>query len=273
MSTTSEVSVCPNAAALTRLAAAKTVAVMADAVAARGVCRLALSGGSTPRALYQELAAWNQETQRPLLETLGGGPRVTVPWSCVHVFLGDERFVPPDHEESNARMIRDTLLEGTGIPEENVHPVPTVDVEPDEAARQYEQTLARAFGIPAAGASGAAGEWPRFDLMLLGMGADGHTASLFPGEPTIDVADRWVLATHPASVGRWRISLTLPVINHARTILVLVTGGAKAPIIARVLGEQGGEPSLPIQRVQPVDGKMSWMLDEDAAGDRFQMSD
>jgi 6-phosphogluconolactonase len=212
-----------------------------EAVADRGIFRTALSGGSTPRRTYEILA----------LEPLRG----RVPWTGVHIFWGDERCVPPDHPESNARMAREALLDLVPVPSENVHPV-AGDKEPQEAARMYESELREHF-------SGAV---PRFDLIFLGLGSDGHTASLFPCSPTLQERKRWVIETHKQTGGGLpRVTLTLPVLNLARVVCFLVAGGNKAKALAEVTRGSTRPHPLPAQRVMPGRGELLWFVDREAA--------
>lgn len=185
--------------------------------AGSGPFRLALSGGSTPRALYARLAGRD------------------LPWERLRLFLGDERAVPPDHPDSNYRMVRETLLAGAPLAPEQVHRWET-ERGPEGAAEAYEATLAREFG----------GFPPRFDLVLLGMGDDGHTASLFPGTPALEVLDRSTAANPPGGSRGWRLTLTFPVLNAARRVLFLVAGASKTPALRTVLA--GGD--LPAARVR-----------------------
>jgi 6-phosphogluconolactonase len=204
--------------------------------------RISLSGGSTPRALYELLAS------EPFV--------AQIPWQRVSLFWGDERFVAHDHPESNYRMARIAMLDKVPIPAENVCPVPILG-SPDEAARQYEHLLKKAYG-----AETLAAERPLFDIMLLGLGEDGHTASLLPGQPILDEHDRWVCAV---TRGRpeTRISLTYPAINSSQHVAFLVTGQEKADILRRI---HAGERNLPAAQVKP-EGELIWFADQAAAAD------
>ena len=203
---------------------------------------LALAGGSTPRPVYANLADQNLD------------------WSKIHLFWGDERCVPPEHPDSNYRMARLALIEQIDIPEENIHRI-SGELPAEQAAAQYEASL-RAFFDPQA-------DWPRFDLILLGLGDDGHTASLFPGTPAERVEDRWVTAVvhdQPPEPLVDRVSLTLPAINAARQVIFLVTGASKFVPLRQVFQSDPGAPeALPARRVQPTDGSMVWMIDQAAA--------
>ena len=226
-------------------AAERFVECSQAAVDARGVCSVALSGGNTPRRVY-ELLATEQFSDR-------------VEWSLVNLFFGDERAVPPDHLDSNYRMVHEALISRVAIPAANVHRL-IGEGNPDENARSYEDELKTFF----AGLS-----WPRFDLVLLGMGTDGHTASLFPGSEALQEKSRWVVATKSQPSGQERITLTLPVFNHAAKILFLVTGKEKAQRLREAVGGWTAVGSqndlLPAEMVQPVDGKLEWLVDRAAA--------
>lgn len=222
-------------------AAAEFVAELAvQSVAARGVFTLALSGGGTPRPLY---------------ERLGRPPYVDrVPWKQTHLFWGDERWVPPGDAESNFGMAAQALLSRIEIPPGNVHRIPAELEPPEAAARTYEETLRRFFG-PA----------PAFDLNLLGMGPDGHTASLFPGAAALEERERWVVAVPSAPLPPHlpRVSLTLPAINAARCVMFLVSGAAKRELVQRILDRPEEAARLyPAGRVHPS-GRLFWFIGED----------
>jgi 6-phosphogluconolactonase len=212
----------------------------ATALAAKGRFRVALSGGSTPKMLYGLLAS--EEF------------RDRFPWQRVSWFWGDERFVPYDHPESNYRMTREAMLAEVPVPSENIYPVPT-DGEPEEAARRYERTLQEAYGAPTLDPTR-----PLFDIVLLGMGDDGHTASLLPGDKLLEERRRWVAAvTH----GRpeVRITMTFPVIESSRHVAFLVEGAAKAALLSAI---RAGGSQVPAARVRPV-GELIWFADRAAA--------
>jgi len=212
------------------------------ALAARGPFRVSLSGGSTPKALYGLLAS-DEFRER-------------FPWPRVFWYWGDERFVPHDHPDSNYRMTREAMLSKAPVPAENIHPIPT-DGAPEDAARRYERTLQRAYG-----AATLDPRRPLFDITLLGLGADGHTASLLPGDPVLDERKRWVAAvTH----GRpeVRITMTYPVIESSRRVAFLVAGESKARIFGAI---RAGDSQVPAARVRPL-GELFWFVDEAAAGD------
>ncbi|MBX3052850.1 MAG: 6-phosphogluconolactonase [Caldilineaceae bacterium] len=216
-----------------------------ESIASRGAFSVALSGGSTPRLLYKKLAS---------LPVQGA-----IDWGKVHLFWGDERFVPLDDPESNFHSTQTGLLSQVPVPKSNVYPVPTSGVTPAQAAELYSQYLANFFSKPL----------PRFDLILLGLGPDGHTASLFPGQmddPNPGNAAVAVVENAPKPPPL-RLSLSLASINQAAHILFLVTGSDKAAIVRRVLQPDDGEALLPAQRVQPSDGAVVWLLDQAAAQD------
>jgi 6-phosphogluconolactonase len=206
-----------------------------------GTFSVALAGGNTPRRVY-ELLATEQFAKR-------------VEWSQVALFFGDERCVPPDHPDSNYRMIFEALISKVAIPSANVHRV-IGELDPVESARLYERELRTFFGGLA---------WPRFDLVLLGMGEDGHTASLFPSSDALHEVSRWVVATKPNDSGHQRVTLTVPVFNHAARIIFLVTGEAKAKRLAQVLRPQPGSELLPAQVIHPAAGSLEWLVDSAAA--------
>jgi len=212
------------------------------AVEARGRYLVALSGGSTPRQLYTLLA------QPPFVQQ--------IEWGKVHFFWGDERCVPPDHPESNYRMVAESLLAHVPVPQENVHRAPVEAGDPEAVAAAYEEALRRFFLL-------GPGGLPRFDLVLLGMGADGHTASLFPGSPALEETSRLVVAAYTEALGSHRVTFTLPLINHARTAAFLVAGVDKRESLSAVLG---GESRLPAGRVRPANGEVYWFVDRAARG-------
>jgi 6-phosphogluconolactonase len=209
------------------------------ALAAPGSFCISLSGGSTPRTLYELLAS----------------DEFRFPWPRVSWYWGDERFVPHDHPDSNYRMTREAMLAKAPGPPENIHPVPT-DGTPEDAARRYERTLQQAYG-----AAMLDPQRPLFDVTLLGLGPDGHTASLLPGEPVLNERKRWVTAV---SHGRpeVRITMTYPAIESSRRVAFLVAGEEKADIFSAI---RAGNSEVPAARVRPV-GALSWFVDQAAAG-------
>ena len=212
------------------------------ALAARGPFRVCLSGGSTPKALYTLLAADEFKAR--------------FPWPRVFWYWGDERFVPYDHPDSNYRMTREAMLSKAPVPPENIFPIPT-DGDPDDAARRYERTLREAYGDDTLDP-----KRPLFDLTLLGLGPDGHTASLLPGEPVLNERRRWVAAV---SHGRpeVRITLTYPAIDSSRRVAFLVAGKEKAAIFSAI---RSGKSDVPAARVRPI-GELIWFADRAAAGE------
>ncbi len=229
-----------NSQELARRAAEHVCALVQKTLSARPRFSLALSGGQTPRLLYERLA-------RPPL-------RGRIPWSRVHVFWGDERWVPPRHPDSNQGAARRAFLGKVPVPRANVHPFPVHAGSPAAAARSYERTLRRFFGP---------GRWPRFDLVILGLGEDGHTASLFPGSPGPAEKTRWAAAVDNApKPPRRRLTLTLPVLNNARHVMFLASGASKKHVLRRVL--RPTENALPAQRVRPRNGSLVWFADRAA---------
>jgi 6-phosphogluconolactonase len=212
------------------------------AQASDGNFAVCLSGGSTPRRLYEALAS------PPLASRF--------PWTCAHWFWGDERFVPHEDRASNYRMVREALLSRVPIPSDNIHPIVTEGLSPDQSAAAYEKTLKGFYG-----ADTLRPGRPLFDVTLLGIGEDGHTASLFPGEPTLQETRRWVVPVNSKTYGR-RITLTYPAIDSSRDVGFLVAGKGKRDILARV---RAGEEAKPAARVRPVGG-LHWFIDRDAAG-------
>lgn len=230
---------------LARVAADVVLDAARAAVAARGVFRIVLSGGETPRRLYETLAV---ETRYAAL-----------PWERTHVFWGDERYVAPDDVESNYRMAHDALLSRVPIPAGNVHPMRTDAPDPERAARDYEAVIRDACAL-------GPGEWPRFDLVLLGIGEDGHTASLFPGSPVLHEPHRLVAAVRTeAKPPPVRLTLTLPVFAHAAAVAFLAAGAAKAAAVAAAIQPPPDGMPPPAGLVRPIDGELIWILDLAAA--------
>jgi 6-phosphogluconolactonase len=225
-----------------RAAALRFVELARASVEAQGRFSVALAGGSTPKRIYELLA--------------GEDFAARCDWSSVHVFFGDERCVPPDHAESNYRMANESLLSRVPLPGENVH---RLRGEGDAVAnaRLYEDELRGYFGEDAA--------WPEFDLVMLGMGDDGHTASLFPGTHALDARAAWVAANWVEKFESYRVTLTAPAINHARHVMFIVTGAGKAGPLHQVLRGAHDPHRLPAQLIQPRPGTLSWFLDEAAA--------
>jgi 6-phosphogluconolactonase len=213
---------------------------MTQTVHDRGECAVALAGGNTPRAVYQALADENS--------------RRIIPWHRLHLFWGDERMVPPAHELSNYRMAHEAMLRHVNVPAGNIHRIKG-ELSPEEAARDYREEMLGYFKSPA----------PVFDLILLGLGQDGHTASLFPQTQAVFENSQTAIAVFAPPMKQWRVTLTLPVINQARRIVFLVAGEAKARIAAEVLRLEKFEVRLPASLVQPTHGELHWLLDAEAA--------
>lgn len=245
MPATKSIEVLPTAADLFHAAAEEFIRAARTAIGAQGRFTVALSGGSTPKALYSLLAS----------------NYASFVWNRVFLFFGDERHVPPTDPESNYRMVNESLLTKIAIPPENVFRVLAENPDADAAASDYESRLRRFFEIRS---EIRPPEFPRFDLILLGMGPDGHTASLFPDSAALDEQSRLVVANWVAKFNTHRITLTFPVLNRAAEVMFLASGADKAEMLRQVL-EGKNTPPLPSQRVQPSDGKLLWMLDEAAA--------
>jgi 6-phosphogluconolactonase len=216
-----------------------------QAAAKRGVARIAISGGSTPQATFKLLA----DPARPFL--------ATVPWDKLQLFWVDERCVPPDNAESNYGVCRDLLLTKAPIPAANVFRMEG-ELDPEEAASRYESTLRNVMKLEGA-------ESPAFDLVVLGMGPDGHTASLFPQTEALNEMGRLVVANHVPQKDTWRITLTWPVINQAAEVAFEVEGRGKTDVVAEVLTGPRDPERLPSQLIRPANGKLLFLLDEDAA--------
>lgn len=235
-----EIVITPNPATLAREAAARLAKLAQEAIASRRRFSIVLSGGSTPGVLYRLLA--------------GEPYRAQLPWEHIHLFWGDERSVPPDDPASNYQLAHESLLARVPIPPQNIHRVQG-ELEAGAAARAYERTLQDYF----------CGPQTRFDLVLLGLGDDGHTASLFPESAALGERERPAAAVeaHYQDRPARRVTLTLPAINSARQVWFLVTGSAKAGIVKEVL--EGPDRGLPAQQVRPKAGQLLWILDEAAA--------
>jgi 6-phosphogluconolactonase len=252
----SDVQVYPDATTLTHAAAEHFVARAAEAVTARGRFTVALSGGSTPRSTYTLLASADNADRSGRQHPREFAPRVD--WPRVHVFWGDERCVPPDHPDSNYRTAHEALLRHVPIPAGNVHRIHG-ELDPAQAAREYERALLTVFGASPGGSP------PRFDLVLLGMGSDGHTASLFPGTAAIHERERWVVAHYVPKLSAWRVTLTPAVINAAAQVTFLVAGAGKAKRLRQVLVGPHQPDILPAQIVSPTGGRALWLADAAAA--------
>jgi len=249
MTTKADIQIFGDRLALAQAAALLIVSLSHKAIETNGTFRLVLSGGSTPRPLHQILS------QSDMVEQMD--------WAKIHVFWGDERCVPPDDPESNYRMAAETLLNHVPIPASHIHRIHG-ELSPQLAADDYQRELAAQFG-QSPGQSDR--PFPRFDLILLGLGPDGHTASLFPGSEALEEKQRWVVPVpheHGPEPLVPRVSLTLPVIQAAHQIIFLVSGANKAGILAEVLSPPMGKP-LPAQLARLSDGRETWMIDRASA--------
>lgn len=235
-----KIRVMPDAPAVAQAAAERVIEAARSAIDAAGAFHLALSGGSTPRALYELLSAE---------ENVG-----RIEWGKVHVYFADERCVSPTHADSNFRLASDTLLDVVPIPPGNIHRMKG-EIDPETAATEYGRMLKETFGDEGG-----------LDLAILGVGEDGHTASLFPGTPSLAEAHHRCLATFVEKLNAWRITMTAPFLNRSREVLVLATGEKKAGIIQQVLEGDPDPQRLPIQLIDPPDGRVTWLLDSAAAG-------
>ncbi len=235
----------PDAASLAARAARHFVELTEQAVAARGRARIAISGGSTPKATFQLLG----DPAQPWLQRM--------PWDRIELYWVDERCVPPDHPDSNYRMTREALLDHVPLRPEQIHRMEG-ELDPEEAAARYESTLRNTFRLEGA-------ETPSFDLLALGMGPDGHTASLFPHSAAIHELGRLSVANHVANKDAWRITLTWPVINHARSVFFLIAGADKAAVLKEVLTGPRDVERLPSQLIRPAGGILTLILDKTAA--------
>jgi 6-phosphogluconolactonase len=229
--------------ALSRAALDQLLPIVQQSVTQRGRFAIALSGGHTPAKLYALWAQAEKEGRR-------------TPWDRVHLFWGDERYVPADDPLSNYRMTRENLIAHVPIPEANVHPVPTSLPSPEKAAEAYESELRKFFGAAP----------PAFDVQLLGLGPEGHTASLFPDSPALEEKRRWVLAVEVTATPPHRLTFTPVVLNSGRNTFFLVGGADKREIVAALRSESDSAPSkYPAGRIRPS-GPVTWFLDEKAAG-------
>ncbi|WP_373538453.1 6-phosphogluconolactonase [Chamaesiphon sp.] len=237
---TSEILISPEPQALIDTALALIVERILTAVGERQSCAIALSGGSTPQPLYAALAG------------------ADLPWQQIHIFWGDERYVPAEHPDSNYGMAKQVWLDLVPIPPANIHPMPTDLTEPQLAAAEYERQITTYF-VPATGAI------PVFDIILLGIGDDGHTASLFPHTAALTVVDR--LVTIGDKDGQPRITFTFPLINQARSVIFLISGTSKQAALAEIFAPMGDLAAYPARGVRPQ-GELLWLLDA-AAGEQL----
>lgn len=240
LTATPDVRIFPDTAELSLRAAEAAADTINEAVRANGTCSLVLSGGSTPRVLHHVLATQFRDH---------------IPWAQVHVFWGDERYVPHSDPRSNYGMAKATLLDHVPCPDTNVHPMPTHLPDAAAAAQEYEMTLRRCF----------ASESPHFDLALLGIGPDGHTASLFPGSPALDERTRWVVAVTAAAEPPVRLTLTVPALTASAQTYFLVTGSDKAHALRHVLAATADPNTYPAAAVRRARRPVIWWVDRDAA--------
>jgi 6-phosphogluconolactonase len=238
---TPKVTVFDSAEEVARAAAERFVELAQSATRERGRFAVALSGGSTPKRTYELLAGVDYSGR--------------VDWPQVHVFFGDERMVPADSAESNYRMASEAMLSRLAVPVENVHRINGLG-DAVANARLYEDELRTFFNDAA---------WPSFDLVLLGMGDDGHTASLFPGTQALDERDAWVAANWVEKLDAYRVTLTAPAINRAAHVIFLVTGANKASPLREVLKGEPDTRRLPSQLIRPLGGSIEWLVDKAAA--------
>jgi 6-phosphogluconolactonase len=241
--TPSQVNIAGNYEELCEKVVQEVLALSNKSIAAHAEFSLVLSGGSTPKGVYQCMASTPYRNR--------------FNWEKKHFLRSDERWVPPDDPRSNFRMASDALLTHVGIPSENIHPMPAMNGTIKDAATRYAGTIADFFKLKKDGRA-------QFDLILLGLGEDGHTASLFPGNPALRVQDRWVVETSQKGIPEQRITLTLPVLNGADTIFFLVSGHEKANMVHQVL-ENEGRNMFPANEIMPAQGKLYWFLDKAAA--------
>jgi len=234
-----EIKVLPDSVGIAHEAAERIIAAARRAADEDRTFSLALAGGSTPKALYELLATTPYKSR--------------IEWPRVEIFFGDERTVPPDHKDSNYKMAHEALLSKVPIPGDNVYRMKG-ELDPNEAAKQYGQMLKEKFAEDG------------LDMVLLGMGDDGHTASLFPETAALDEAKHRCVANFVPKLSTWRITLTAPFINRSRDVLVLVAGASKATRLAEVLEGPRDPRRLPVQLIQPIHGRTTWLTDVAAAG-------
>lgn len=240
-----EVIVCHNQEEIFNKSADMFVALAIEAIAAKGQFTVALSGGSTPKGMYALLASDEYKNK--------------VEWDKVHLFWGDERSVPPDNEQSNYRMANEAMISKLSIPKENVHRMEAELEDIESAAKSYETVLKQIFRV-------SDGEFPRFDLILLGMGDDGHTASLFPGTKALAEKKLIVVVNWVEKFKTNRMTFTSPTINAAHNVVFMAAGANKVQPLKEVLVGERNPELYPSQLVQPLDGKLFWLIDEAASG-------
>jgi 6-phosphogluconolactonase len=241
-----EIRILADANSIAQTAAAEFLAAVRDAESAKDSFTVALAGGSTPKALYELLAS------DPLLQA-------KVPWSKIQFFFGDERHVPPDNADSNFRMANEAMFSKAPVDPKQIHRIRAEKPDAAQAAEEYEQELRTSFKL-------RAGQLPRFDLVLLGMGPEGHTASLFPGTKALKEDRRLTVSNWVGKLYTDRITLTPPVLNNAAQVIFMVHGKEKAPALKAVLEGPYEPDQLPAQIIKPKEGKVLWLLDPTAAG-------
>lgn len=230
------VEVLPDKEALIERSLEVVLSKMQAAIQERGRCTIALAGGGTPKPLYEAIATQN------------------LPWDKIHVFWGDERYVPPDHPDSNQGMARSAWLDKVDLPSANIHPMPTDSANPATDAQKHEEELREFFPV-------GVGEFPSFDVILLGIGDDAHTASLFPHTDALQIQDK--LVTVGNKDGQPRITFTAPLINHAHCVIFLVAGASKRPALAQIFATDADPMTYPARLIKPL-GELWWLLDESA---------
>lgn len=242
MSTARTIEILPDLAEVVTRSRDLIVERLQQAIAERGIATIALSGGSTPKPLYEQLAT------------------ESLPWEQIHLFWGDERYVPYDHPDSNYRMVKQAWIDRVPLPSENIHPMPTQLADPVDAAIQHEADLRIFFKTRFANAKPA--EWPALDVILLGMGDDAHTASLFPGTTALQVHDRWITVGEKS--GQPRLTFTVPMINAARSVIFMLAGANKQAALQQVFAAQADDLMYPSRLIQPQ-GELWWVMDQAAA--------
>jgi 6-phosphogluconolactonase len=244
-----EIRISEDPAALNSAMAAEIARLSKEAIAKRGACTLVLSGGSTPKSLYALMAtpAWRDKFD----------------WAHIHLFWEDERYVPPDHPDSNYGMVKRELLSKVPIPAANVQRVMTETGKPEEVAAAYEQTIRREFESLKLGPT--SNSVPQFDILLLGLGTNGHTASLFPHTSVLHENKRLVAACYVEEVKMNRITMTVPLLNNARNTFFFLAGADKADVVKQVMRGPRQPEQLPAQLIEPTDGSLIWMMDKPAA--------
>jgi 6-phosphogluconolactonase len=228
-----------DAAQLVQRAAERVTTAVQDAIAQRDRFTIALAGGNTPKPLYEQLATQD------------------LPWSKIHVFWGDERYVPIDDPDSNAGMAQKAWLDQVPMPAENIHPMGTQAADPADAARAYDDHLHTFFG-----SNNEPGQFPQLDVVLLGIGPDGHTASLFPYTDALQVCDRSITVGNKD--GQPRLTFTVPLINCARCVIFMVTGANKQTALEQIFAQQADTAQWPARLINPQQGELLWLLDQDA---------